>query len=320
MHLEGSLEPEMVFVLAERNGIVLEYASVEALREAYSFTNLQDFLDIYYTGMRVLQTGRDFYDLTRAYCQRALQDNVRHAEVFFDPQAHTARGVPMAEMVEGIVKAVQEAAVSGLSVYLIPCFLRHLSGQEAVDTLLELEPLAEYFCAVGLDSSELGHPPGKFRVAFHRARELGLNLVAHAGEEGPPEYILEALDILQVDRIDHGNRALEDDALVARLRDQKVPLTVCPLSNLKLAVVDDLRVHPLKKMLDAGLVVTVNSDDPAYFGGYINRNYIEVASKLNLSAAEIITLAENSFAASFLPQRQKQKHLEALRDVRNRLN
>ena len=316
IHLEGSLEPEMVFDLAERNGIPLEYASVDALQRAYSFSSLQDFLDIYYTGMRVLQTRMDFYDLAIAYFNRAMQDNVKHAEVFFDPQAHTDRGVPLAEVVDGIVAAVKEA---GLSVYLIPCFLRHLSEQDAMDTLLELEPFTEHFCGVGLDSSELGHPPGKFVRVFERARELGLKLVAHAGEEGPPEYVWEALDILQVHRIDHGNRALEDSALVERLRSHQVPLTVCPLSNLKLAVVDDLRFHPLKRMLDAGLATTVNSDDPAYFGGYINKNFREIASSLDLSVDEVITLAENSFTASFLPESEIQEHLEEIGRIRDRL-
>ncbi|MCZ6830950.1 MAG: adenosine deaminase [Gammaproteobacteria bacterium] len=320
IHLEGSLEPEMVFVLADRNGIPLDYASVDVLQDAYSFSGLQDFLDIYYTGMRVLQTERDFYDLATAYFERAMQDNVRHAEVFFDPQAHTDRGVPLAEVVGGIVAAVKEAALAGLGVYLIPCFLRHLSGQDAMDSLVELEPFVEHFCGVGLDSSELGHPPSKFVAAFERARELGLKLVAHAGEEGPPEYVWEALDILHVDRIDHGNRALEDSALVERLRNHQVPLTVCPLSNLKLAVVDDLRFHPLKSMLDAGLVTTVNSDDPAYFGGYLNKNFREIANSLDLSVDEVITLAENSFTASFLPESEIQKHLEEIGRIRVNLS
>ena len=306
----------MVFALAERNKIPLDYASVDALRDAYSFSSLQDFLDVYYAGMAVLRTESDFHDLANAYFERALEDNVRHAEVFFDPQAHTDRGVPLADVVGGIVAAVKEAALSGLTVYLIPCFLRHLSGQAAMDTLAELEPFAEHFRGVGLDSSELGHPPGKFAAVFEHARALGLRLVAHAGEEGPPEYVWEALDVLQVDRIDHGNRALEDPALVMRLRDDKVPLTVCPLSNLKLAVVADLRNHPLKSMLDAGLVATVNSDDPAYFGGYLNRNFVDIAASLNLSADEVIKLAENSFTASFLPESEIQKYLVEIGRIR----
>jgi adenosine deaminase len=319
IHLEGSLEPETVFDLADRNGIPLDYVSVDALKEAYSFSDLQDFLDIYYAGMGVLQTRRDFYDLATAYFERAMQDNVKHAEVFFDPQAHTDRGVPLAAVVGGIVAAVEEAASAGLSVYLIPCFLRHLSGQDAMDTLVALEPFAEHFCGIGLDSSELGHPPSKFEAVFEMAHELDLKLVAHAGEEGPPEYVWEALDILHVDRIDHGNRALEDPALVERLRDQQVPLTVCPLSNLRLAVVDDLRFHPLKSMLDAGLVTTVNSDDPAYFGGYLNKNFRQIAYSLELRADEVITLAENSFTASFLPEYEIQKHLEEIGRIRDRL-
>ena len=319
LHLEGSLEPEMVFALAERNGITLDYASVDSLRDAYSFSSLQDFLNVYYAGMQVLRTSRDFYDLATAYFERALQDNVRHAEVFFDPQAHTDRGVPLAGVFGGIVDAVKDANSSGLTVYLIPCFLRHLSEQDAMHTLVELESFAEHFCGVGLDSSELGHPPTKFVEVFKRARSLGLKLVAHAGEEGPPEYVWEALDLLHVDRIDHGNRALEDPSLVERLRVDKVPLTVCPLSNLKLAVVNDLRTHPLKRMLDVGLVATVNSDDPSYFGGYLNKNYAEIASSLELSADEVITLARNSFSASFLPVSEKQKHLMEIGRVTDRL-
>ncbi len=311
----------MVFALADRNGIPLDYASVDELRDAYSFSSLQDFLDVYYAGMRVLRTTQDFYDLATAYFERARADNVRHAEVFFDHQAHTERGVPVAEVVDGIVAAVKEAAASGLSIALIPCFLRHLSGQEALDSLADLEAFVEHFCGVGLDSGELGNPPGKFVDVFERARGLGLQLVAHAGEEGPPEYVWEALDVLHVDRIDHGNRALEDPALVARLRNDKMPLTVCPLSNLKLAVVDDLRDHPLKRMLDADLVATVNSDDPAYFGGYLNKNFSDIADSLELRADEVIKLAENSFTASFLPASDIQKHLEEIgRVTRDRMD
>jgi adenosine deaminase len=319
IHLEGSLEPEMVFALAERNGVSLAYASVDDLREAYSFSSLQDFLDIYYTGMEVLRTRRDFYELATAYFKRAMQDNVKHAEVFFDPQAHTGRGVPLADVVEGFVTAAADATASGLSVYLIPCFLRHLSAQDAMAAMAELEPYRSHFTGVGLDSSELGHPPGKFVPVFDKARALGLRCVAHAGEEGPPEYIREALDLLRVDRIDHGNRALEDPGLVERLGNQKVPLTLCPLSNLKLAVVDDLRDHPLRVMLEAGLLATVNSDDPAYFGGYINQNYRAIASHLDLRMEDVITLAENSFTASFLPEGDVQKHLHDIGCVRERL-
>jgi len=310
IHLEGSLEPEMAFALAERNGIHLDYASVDALREAYSFAKLQDFLDIYFAGMAVLRTRQDFYELATAYFNRALQDNVKHAEVFFDPQAHTERGVPLVEVVEGIVAAAGEATAAGMSVYLIPCFLRHLSGEDAMNAMVELERFSSQFCGVGLDSSELGHPPDKFVRVFNKARTIGLRCVAHAGEEGPPEYIRQALDVLHVDRIDHGNRALEDPGLVERLRINKVPLTLCPLSNLKLAVVDNLSNHPLRTMLQAGLIATVNSDDPAYFGGYINENYRAIASSLNLCAEEVITLAENSFTASFLPEADIHGHLD----------
>ena len=303
----------MVFALAERNNISLSYPSVDALREAYSFSELQDFLDIYYSGMQVLQTRNDFRDMAAAYFERAAQDNVKHAEVFFDPQAHTDRGVPIVDVVEGIVAAAEEASRSGLSVYLIPCFLRHLSAESAMDCMAGLEPFVDQFIGVGLDSSELGHPPGRFADVFEKARGLGLKVVAHAGEEGPPEYVWEALELLHVDRIDHGNRAMEDARLVEKIRDQKIALTVCPLSNLKLAVVDDLRHHPLKQMLDAGLVATVNSDDPSYFGGYINENFAEVARSLNLSENEVITLAENSFRASFLPEIEARRFVVEIR-------
>lgn len=315
IHLEGSLEPEMVFALADRNGVSLDYESVETLREAYSFSNLQEFLDVYYAGMQVLQTENDFRDMAAAYFKRAALDNVRHAEVFFDPQAHTDRGIAIADVVGGITAA---AAESGLSVYLIPCFLRHLSAEDAMRCLTQLEPFLEHITGVGLDSSELGHPPGEFAAVFAKARELGLKLVAHAGEEGPPQYVWDALDQLHVDRIDHGNRALEDEDLVARLCNDKTPLTVCPLSNLKLAVVDDLRNHPLRRMLDADMVVTVNSDDPAYFGGYINENFSEIVHCLRLSEDDVVALAKNSFKASFLPESEVQTHLESIDRMRTR--
>lgn len=302
IHLEGSLEPELLFELAKRNGVETGFRSVEELRAAYVFSDLQEFLDVYYVGMNVLLAERDYYDLATAYFDRARADNVRHTEAFFDPQAHTERGVPLETVINGLVAAVRDARTAGLGVELIPCFLRHLPVEAAEKTLDALEPFAEHFVGVGLDSSELGFPPGPFMPVYARARSLGLKLVAHAGEEGPPDYVWEALDALHVDRIDHGNRALEDERLVQRLAMREIPLTVCPLSNLKLRVVESLTDHPLGDMLEAGLVATINSDDPAYFGGYVNDNYRAIAAALELSEEEITTLARNSFKASFLSQ------------------
>jgi adenosine deaminase len=300
MHIEGSLEPEMLFALARRNRLSLPFASVEALREAYRFTRLQDFLDIYYQGAAVLLTEEDFRDLALAYFTRAHADGVVHAEIFFDPQTHTARGVPFATVVEGLLAGMAEAeARFGLTSRLILCFLRHLSEEDAFATLRAAEPWLGRIAGVGLDSSELGHPPGKFAGVFAAARERGLKLVAHAGEEGPPDYVREALDVLHVDRLDHGNRSLEDAELTARLARAGMTLTVCPLSNLKLCVVPSLAAHPIATMLRAGLRATVNSDDPAYFGGYVNDNYRAVAPLL--TAGEIATLARNSFLGAFLP-------------------
>ena len=299
IHVEGSLEPEMMWNLARRNGISLPYESVDAIRRAYDFACLQDFLDLYYAGMQVLKTERDFFELADAYFRRAERDNVRHIECFFDPQAHIERGVPLARVMNGLVRAAREARERGVSVSLILCFLRHLSERDALRMLEDAMPYRSEFIGVGLDSSELGHPPSKFERVFAAARDEGFRLTAHAGEEGPPSYIWEALDVLGVERIDHGNRALEDPALVSRLRRDQIPLTVCPLSNLKLAVVDDLAAHPLKRMLDVGLLATVNSDDPAYFGGYINANFLTVGRALDLTRTELATLAENSFAAAF---------------------
>lgn len=313
LHIEGSLEPELMFELARRNGIAIPFATVEDVRAAYAFSNLQDFLDIYYQGMGVLQTEQDFYDLTAAYLARAHADGVRHAEIFFDPQGHTARGIPFATVIGGITRALDDAqARYDMSSRLIMCFLRHLSEEEAEATLDEARPWLDRIDGVGLDSSEVGHPPAKFQRVFARARNLGLRLVAHAGEEGPPEYVHEALDLLGVDRIDHGNRSLEDEALVARLADDATCLTVCPLSNLKLCVVDDMTAHPLKTMLDAGLLATVNSDDPSYFGGYVNANYTAVADALDLSRDELVTLARNSFLGAFLDDDAKARHLAAI--------
>ncbi|MXX70035.1 MAG: adenosine deaminase [Gemmatimonadales bacterium] len=299
IHVEGSLEPGMMFDLARRNGVSLPYRDVEEVRRAYSFGNLQEFLDLYYEGMNVLRTEEDFFELADAYLRRAAADNVVHVEMFFDPQAHTGRDVPLATLMDGLERAIVRSRERGVSVSLILCFLRHLTEREAFETLEAAEPWRDRLLGVGLDSSEVGHPPSKFARVFEAARDMGLRLVAHAGEEGPPEYVWEALDILGVERIDHGNQALEDDALVARLRDDRIPLTVCPLSNLELRVVDDLAAHPIKRMLDLGLLATVNSDDPAYFGGYINENFRRVAEAVDLTADDIRTLARNSFEASF---------------------
>jgi adenosine deaminase len=305
IHIEGSLEPELIFELAQRNSVSLAYPTVEALRQAYAFSDLQSFLDIYYAGASVLLTEQDFYDMTAAYLRRAHADNVRHAEIFFDPQTHTARGVAFATVIDGIWRACRDAPISAS---LILCFLRHLSEEEAIATLEEAEPFRDKFVGVGLDSSELGHPPEKFARVFARARELGLHLVAHAGEEGPPSYIESALDILNVERIDHGVRCLDDPALVERLVRERMPLTVCPLSNIKLRVFDVMGSHNLRRLLDAGLAVTVNSDDPAYFGGYVNDNYLAAFEALPLELRHARQLAHNSFAAAFLEDEQKRAY------------
>ncbi|MFC3784279.1 adenosine deaminase [Sphingopyxis italica] len=313
LHIEGSLEPELMFELAQRNRVAIPFGSVEEVRAAYAFSNLQDFLDIYYQGMGVLHREQDFYDLTAAYCARAHADAVRHVEIFFDPQGHTARGIAFETVITGITRALDDAAASyGMTSKLILCFLRHLSEADAEATLDAALPWLDRIDGVGLDSSEVGHPPAKFERVFARARTLGFKIVAHAGEEGPPEYVHQALDLLKVDRIDHGNRSLEDPALVARLAADGMTLTVCPLSNLKLCVVGDLADHPLKTMLDAGLKATVNSDDPSYFGGYVNANYQAVADALDLSKAELVTLARNSFTGSFLDDAAKARHLAAI--------
>lgn len=313
LHIEGSLEPELMFDLAQRNAVAIPFASVEDVRAAYAFSNLQDFLDIYYQGMGVLWTEQDFYDLTAAYLARAHADAVRHVEIFFDPQGHTTRGVAFETVIAGIARALGDAAAShGMTSKLIMCFLRHLSEAEAEKTLDEALPFLDRIDGVGLDSSEVGHPPAKFERVFARARGLGLKLVAHAGEEGPPAYVHQALDLLRVDRIDHGNRSLEDPALVARLAAEDMTLTVCPLSNLKLCVVDDIAGHPLGTMLAAGLRATVNSDDPSYFGGYVNANYQAVADALDLSKDDLLTLARNSFTGSFLSDADKAKNLAAI--------
>jgi adenine deaminase len=310
MHIEGSLEPELIFALAERNHVALPYASVDALRRAYAFTDLQSFLDIYYAGASVLLTEQDFYDMTWAYLRRAHADHVRHTEMFFDPQTHTERGVAFARAINGIYRALQDAKQQwGMSGALIMCFLRHLPEEDAFATLEQAMPHRDKFIGVGLDSSERGHPPEKFARVFARCKELGLHLVAHAGEEGPPEYIRTALDLLQVERIDHGVRCLEDAALTQRLARDRVPLTVCPLSNIKLRVFNKAADHNLLKLLEAGLAVTVNSDDPAYFGGYMNDNFVQMFEALPLEKSHAYQLARNSFSASFLAGAAKQKYL-----------
>jgi adenosine deaminase len=311
LHIEGSLEPELMFRLAERNKVAIPFASVEAVRAAYDFSNLQDFLDIYYAGADVLRTAEDFRDLAVAYFDRAAADNVRHAEIFFDPQTHTDRGVPMAVVMEGLLAGIAEAeARHGLTSQLILCFLRHLDEAAAFDTLAQAAPWYDRIAAVGLDSSEVGHPPAKFERVFAAAANHGLRRVAHAGEEGPPDYVWQALDLLGIDRLDHGNRALEDEALVTRLARQSMTLTVCPLSNHKLCVVGDMGAHPIVRMLDAGLRATINSDDPAYFGGYVNDNFRAVAPML--SAEQIVQLARNSFLGSFLDDAGVTRHLREI--------
>ncbi len=307
LHIEGTFEPELMFAIARRNRVELPYASVAELRAAYAFENLRGFLDIYYRGMNVLRTERDFYDLTWAYLERARAETVLHAEIFFDPQAHSARGVAFATVIEGLHRALEDGAAKlGISAKLILCFLRDRPAEDAMATLEEALAYKDWVVAVGLDSTELGHPPAGFREVFDRARAEGLLSVAHAGEEGPPEYVREALDLLRVARIDHGNRALEDPALVARLAREGVPLTLCPLSNLKLKVIEELSAHPLKEMLAKGLRVTVNSDDPAYFGGYVNENYRAVQEALGLTDEDLGQIARNSFEAAFLGQAEKQ--------------
>lgn len=316
LHIEGSLEPEMLFALAERNKVLIPFASAEDVRAAYAFSNLQDFLDIYYQGMAVLLKEQDFFDLTYAYLERAHADNVRHVEIFFDPQGHTERGVAFGIAIGGILRALDEGqARFGISYRLIMCFLRHLDEAAAFATLDEAEPWLDRIAGVGLDSSELGHPPSKFARVFAAARAKGLKIVAHAGEEGPPDYVWEALDLLQVDRIDHGNRALEDDRLVQRIVADGQTLTVCPLSNLKLCVIDRIEDSPVKAMLALGIRATVNSDDPAYFGGYVNANFKAIADGLGLDSAQIVQLASNSFAGSFLPEAEKAQHIAAVQAV-----
>jgi adenosine deaminase len=314
IHIEGSLEPELIFALAARNRVALPYADVEALRAAYAFTDLQSFLDLYYAGASVLLKEEDFFEMAMAYFRRAAADNVVHAELFFDPQTHTDRGVPFAAVIAGLSRAVDAARRElGVSALLIMCFLRHLSEEAAFATLEQALPFREALVGVGLDSGERGNPPEKFARVFARCRELGLRLVAHAGEEGPPAYIWSALDVLHVERIDHGVRCVEDPALVARLAAARVPLTVCPLSNVKLCVYPTMAAHQLPALLEAGLCATVNSDDPAYFGGYMNRNFVETFAALpQLTARHAHRLAANSFEASFADAAAKRRWSDAL--------
>lgn len=320
IHIEGSLEPELMFALAQRNGMALPYADVQALRQAYAFNNLQSFLDIYYAGASVLIHEQDFFDMAWAYLQKAAQDHVVHAEIFFDPQTHTARGVPMGTVIEGLSRACQQAQVQlGMSTHLILCFLRHLSQEEAFDTLEQALPYRHHFVGVGLDSSELGHPPEKFEQVFAQSKALGLHCVAHAGEEGPPAYVWNALKRLQVERIDHGVQSIHDPELMQALARSRMPLTVCPLSNIKLCVFDDLSQHNLRQLLDAGLCVTVNSDDPAYFGGYINDNFVQLFEALDLGPDHAYQLAANSFEASFVDEATRQMWRQQLQTFFNGL-
>ncbi|QIZ61409.1 adenosine deaminase [Acinetobacter indicus] len=313
VHIEGTFEPELMFAIAQRNNIAIPYQSVEEVKEAYNFHNLQSFLDIYYAGANVLVHEQDFYDLAWAYFEKCAEDQVVHTEMFFDPQTHTDRGIAFATVINGLQRACDDAQSKlGISSRLIMCFLRHLSEEAAFATLEQALPYKEQIIAVGLDSSEVGHPPAKFARVFAKAREYGFLVVAHAGEEGPPEYIWEALDLLKVNRIDHGVRSEEDPALMQRLIQDEMPLTVCPLSNLKLCVVQDMQQHNIRRLLQQGVKVTVNSDDPSYFGGYMNDNFIAITEALDLTADELKQLAINSFEASFLPAAQKQAWIEKI--------
>ena len=306
IHLEGALEPEMMFAFASRNGVRLRFSSVDELRASFNFTDLQSFLDLYYEGTATLVTQRDFAELTSSYLRHAAADNIRHVEVFFDPQSHTARGIPFKTVISGIREGLDLGLREhGISSNLIMCLLRHLSEDDALQTFEQALPFKPWIAGIGLDSSEVGNPPAKFARVYARARQEGFHLVAHAGEEGPPEYIIQALDILQVERVDHGVRAIEDAALMQRLADHQIPLTVCPLSNVRLRVFPSMEKHNLKRLLDAGLMVTINSDDPSYFGGYVADNYIAAQEALGLSRAELHRIAGNSFAASFLPEERK---------------
>ncbi len=316
VHIEGTFEPELMFAIAQRNQIQIPYQSVEEVKQAYNFHNLQSFLDIYYAGANVLVHEQDFYDLAWAYFEKCAEDRVVHTEMFFDPQTHTERGVEFATVIAGLKRACQDAQQKlGISSQLIMCFLRHLSEEKAFETLEQALPFKDEIIAVGLDSSEVGHPPAKFERVFAKAREAGFLIVAHAGEEGPPEYVWEALDLLKVNRIDHGVRSEEDKQLMARLIAEKMPLTVCPLSNLKLCVVNDMKEHNIRRLLQQGVHVTVNSDDPSYFGGYMNDNFIAIQQALDLSNEELKQLATNSFEASFISDQEKQKWIAEIKKI-----
>ena len=316
VHIEGTFEPELMFAIAQRNQIQIPYQSVEEVKQAYNFHNLQSFLDIYYAGANVLVHEQDFYDLAWAYFEKCAEDKVVHTEMFFDPQTHTERGVEFATVIAGLKRACQDARQKlGISSQLIMCFLRHLSEEKAFETLEQALPFKDEIIAVGLDSSEVGHPPAKFERVFAKAREAGFLIVAHAGEEGPPEYVWEALDLLKVNRIDHGVRSEEDKQLMARLIAEKMPLTVCPLSNLKLCVVNDMKEHNICRLLQQGVHVTVNSDDPSYFGGYMNDNFIAIQQALDLSNEELKQLATNSFEASFISDQEKQKWIAEIKKI-----
>ena len=313
VHIEGTFEPELMFEIAQRNQIDIPYKSVEEVRQAYNFHNLQSFLDIYYAGANVLIHEQDFYDLAWAYFKKCAEDHVVHTEIFFDPQTHTDRGIAFETVLNGLQRACDDAkAKLGISSYLIMCFLRHLSEEAALKTLEQALPYKNQIIAVGLDSSEVGHPPAKFTRVFAKAREAGFLVVAHAGEEGPPEYVWEALDLLKANRIDHGVRSEEDPVLMQRLIQEKMPLTVCPLSNLKLCVVDDMQQHNIHRLLQQGVKVTVNSDDPSYFGGYMNDNFFAIQKALNLSEAELKQLAINSFEAAFIDNTEKQSWIKKI--------
>ncbi len=310
LHLEGTLEPELMLALAERNGMPMPFPDVAAARAAYDFEDLQSFLDLYYAGAAVLQTEQDFYDLTRAYTVRAAQENIRHIEPFFDPQTHVSRGIPFGIAIAGILLALEDAKEDfGITSRLIMCFLRDLSADDAMHTLQTARLYHSRIAGVGLDSAEVGNPPEKFSAVFDEAAAFGFHRVAHAGEEGPASYITDSLDLLGAERIDHGVRCLDDPGVVARLVRERIPLTVCPLSNVKLRVFAEMAEHPLRRMMDAGLLVTVNSDDPAYFGGYLTDNYVAVADALDLTPVDAVTLARNSFEASFLDTPEKDAHL-----------
>ena len=315
LHIEGTFEPDLMFEIARRNNISINYKSVDELKKAYNFNNLQEFLDIYYAGASVLIYEQDFYDLTWAYLTKVHEQNLVHTEIFFDPQTHTDRGISFDTVIQGIHSALEDAKEKlGISSQLIMCFLRHLDEVAAFDTLEQALPYKEWIAGVGLDSSEMGHPPSKFENVFSKALDEGFITVAHAGEEGPAAYVWEAINLLKISRIDHGNRSLEDDQLIKHIVEKQIPLTVCPLSNLALKVVEDLKDHPMLQLMEAGLMVTINSDDPAYFGGYMNENYIQIAAALNLSKKQITELAKNSFKASFLSDVEKEKLMNQVED------